>query len=262
MTMLFFITMRWLDVADILLVSVIMYQLYRLVKGTIAINIFAGITTIYLLWLVVKALNMQLLGSILGQFIGVGVIALIIVFQQELRRFLLLLGTTGFFSGRTLPEWLKRWRTRKNTGLDITSIIKACKNMSETKTGAIIVITTKSDLKFYANTGDIIQAKLSQRLIESIFFKNNPLHDGAIIIQDNRIKAARCVLPVTENADFPAHLGMRHRAAVGVTEISDAIAITVSEQTGEMSLARHGHLKTGLAPEQLRMELEKELEKG
>lgn len=254
----FFITVRWLDVVDILLVSILIYQVYRLVKGSIAINIFIGLASIYLLWLMVKALNMQLLGTILGQFIGVGVIALIIVFQQEIRRFLLVLGTTGIFSGTGFTKGLFNWAVKKTQELDISAIVKACKAMSETKTGAIIVITTKSDLKFYANTGDNIQAKVSQRLIESIFYKNSPLHDGAIIVQDNRIKAARCVLPVTENSQFPANLGMRHRAAVGITEISDALAITVSEQTGEISFSKEGKLQNNITTEELRAILERE----
>jgi uncharacterized protein (TIGR00159 family) len=254
----FFITVRWLDFLDIFLVAILIYQLYRLVKGSVAINIFVGIISVYLVWLMVKALNMQLLGSILGQFIGVGVIALIIVFQQEIRRFLLMVGTSGFLSNVRIPGKFFNWAVKNNTELDINAIVKACKNMAEVKTGAIIVVTTKSDLKFYANTGDYIQARISQRLIESIFYKNSPLHDGAIIIQDNKIKAARCVLPVTENAEFPANLGMRHRAAVGITESTDAIAITVSEQTGEISYTKGGELISNVTPEQLREFLEKE----
>jgi uncharacterized protein (TIGR00159 family) len=223
-----------------------------LIKGSTAINIFIGILSIYLFWLIVKALNMQLLGTILGQFIGVGVIALVVVFQQEIRRFLLLIGTNGFLANPKfkLFEW-KSNKKLKQLHLDIPSLIKACAHMSQSKTGAIMVLTTNSDLKFYINTGDAINAKLSQRLLESIFYKNSPLHDGAVIIADNQIMAARCVLPVTENPDFPANLGMRHRAAVGITEISDAIVVIVSEQTGELSFAKDGVLKTKLSPEKL-----------
>jgi uncharacterized protein (TIGR00159 family) len=253
----FFITVRWLDFLDIFLVSILIYQLYRLVKGSVAINIFVGIISVYLVWLMVKALNMQLLGTILGQFIGVGVIALIIVFQQEIRRFLLILGTSGIFNNVKFPGSIFNWAVKKGPSLDITAIVKACKNMSESRTGAILVITTNSDLKFYANTGDYINAKISQRLIESIFYKNSPLHDGAIIIQDDKIRAARCVLPVTENSEFPANLGMRHRAAVGITENTDALAVTVSEQTGEISFAKGGELFSNLSPDQLREILER-----
>lgn len=257
-----FITIRWLDILDILLVAFLIYHLYKLVRGTVAINIFIGILSFYLLWLVVKALNMQLLGTILGQFIGVGVIAIIIVFQQELRRFLLLIGTTGFFNKVNFKKSLLRfnWSVRKPHAIDINEITKACTDMSETQTGAIIVITTRSELKFYANTGEVIDARVSKRLIESIFFKNNPLHDGAVIISGNRIKATRCVLPVTENPDFPVHLGMRHRAAVGISETSDAVAIVVSEQTGNIAFVKEGELKMNLTPEKLKEILHKEFD--
>lgn len=253
---LFFIKIGWLDLIDIALVAILLFQLYRLLKGSVAINIFIAIISIYLLWLVVKALNMQLLGKILGQFIGVGVIAVIIVFQQELRRFLVMVGTTGFFRTPMFARRIFNLASRKNFKVDINAIVRACKSMSDTKTGAIIVLATGSDLKFYANTGESIQAKVSQRLIESIFYKNNPLHDGAIIVHDNKIKAARCVLPVTENPDFPTQLGMRHRAAVGITETSDAVAIAVSEQTGEISLSVTGQLRSNLTPDELRALLE------
>jgi uncharacterized protein (TIGR00159 family) len=255
-----FIEIRWIDVVDILLVALLIYQLYYLIKGTVAVNIFIGILLFYLLWLIVKALNMQLFGSILGKFIDVGFIALLIVFQQELRRFLLFIGTSDLFtkgkSGRGLFDF--KWNVNKNTSLDFNAIVKACKHMSESKTGAILILTKNNDLKFYANTGDSIDAKVSVRMIESIFFKNSPLHDGAVIISNNSIVAARCVLPVTENADFPAHLGMRHRAAVGITENTDAIAIVVSEQTGEISFCKEGDLKYSLTPERLKELLEKE----
>lgn len=255
-----FISFRWLDAVDILLVAVLLFQLYKLVKGTVAINIFAGILSVYFLWIVVKALNMQLLSTILGQFISVGVIALMIVFQQELRRFLLMIGTSGIFSKvKFAGSFFTGSDFQKKTELDIGTLIKACKNMAETKTGAIIVFQTKSDLSFYANTGDTINAMVSLRLLESIFYKNSPLHDGAVIISGNNIVAARCVLPVSENPDFPAHLGMRHRAAVGITENSDALALIVSEQTGEMAYAFSGELRVNISLEELKSVLEKQL---
>jgi diadenylate cyclase len=255
-----FITFSWLDAIDILLVAILLFQLYRLVKGTVAINIVLGIVSIFMLWKIVEALKMELLSEILGKFIGVGVLAIIIVFQQELRRFLLFVGTSGFFDRKNFNRKLFNWKMGKSAPVDLVSIVKACRNMSEAKTGAIIVITTKSDLNFYANTGEPVDAKVSPRMLESIFYKNSPLHDGAIIITDNRIKAARCVLPVTEDNDFPGHLGMRHRAAAGITENSDALAIVVSEQTGEISFAKDGKLQNGLSVEKLRELLEKELQ--
>jgi diadenylate cyclase len=255
-----FITVHWIDVVDMLLVATLIYQVYYLVKGTVAINIFIGILLFYLLWIAVKALNMQLFGGILSKFIDVGFIALLIVFQPELRRFLLFIGTSDVFTKGKLGKGLfdLKWSADNKTSLDINAIVKACKNMSESKTGAIIILTKSNDLKFYANTGDAIDAKVSVRMIESIFYKNSPLHDGAVIISNNVIIGARCVLPVTEHADFPAHLGMRHRAAVGITENTDAIAIVVSEQTGEISYTKEGELKHTLTPERLRELLEKE----
>jgi diadenylate cyclase len=249
-----FITVKWIDVIDVLLVAILIYQLYYLVKGTVAVNILIGIILFYILWLIVKALNMQLFGSILGKFIDVGFIALLIVFQQELRRFLLFIGTSEIFTKGKLGKGFFdfKWQVAKTKELDINAIVKACKNMSENKTGALIIITRSNELKFYANTGDAIDAKVSVRMIESIFYKNSPLHDGAIIISANTIVAARCVLPVTENTNFPAHLGMRHRAAVGITENTDALAIVVSEQTGEISFSQSAELKHTLTPERLR----------
>lgn len=255
-----FINVNWIDVIDVLLVALLIYQLYYLVKGTVAVNILIGIILFYILWLVVKGLNMQLFGSILGKFIDVGFIALLIVFQQELRRFLLFIGTSEIFTKGKLGKGFFdfKWQVAKTKELDINAIIKACKNMSENKTGALIIITRNNELKFYANTGDAIDAKVSVRMIESIFYKNSPLHDGAIIISGNTIVAARCVLPVTENINFPAHLGMRHRAAVGITENTDALAIIVSEQTGEISYSQSAELKHALTPERLREILQRE----
>jgi len=255
-----FITIHWIDVVDVVLVAVLIYQFYYLIKGTVAVNIFVGIILFYLLWLVVKALNMKLFGSILSKFIDVGFIALLIVFQQELRRFLLFIGTSDFFRKGRISKSLFdfKWQANTEQTLDINSIVKACKNMSETKTGAIIILTKNNELKFYTNTGDIINAAVTVRMLESIFYKNSPLHDGAVIISNNHIVAARCVLPVTENDDFPAHLGMRHRAAVGITENTDAIAIVVSEQTGEISFTKEGELTHSLTSERLKELLEKE----
>jgi diadenylate cyclase len=216
-----FLSVRLLDIIDILLVAFLLYKLYELLKGGVAMNIFLGLVAIYLLWwLCVKVLDMQLIGALLGQFIGVGVIALIIVFQQEVRRFLILLGTNSLIANSSLTRKLFNWnfQFQKQIVLDVSPIVKACANMSKTKTGALIVLARNSDLKFYATTGDLMDADVSKRLIESIFFKNSPMHDGAIIISDNKIKAARCVLPVTDNTEIPAHFGMRHRAALGISE--------------------------------------------
>lgn len=257
-----FLPVRFLDLLDILLVAFLLYKLYELLKGGVAMNIFIGLVAIYLLWwLCVKILDMQLIGALLGQFIGVGVIALIIVFQQEVRRFLILLGTNSFLANNSFTRRIFNWnfQFQTQTEIDITPIVKACTNMSKNRTGAIIVIARNTDLKFYASTGDTMDAEVSKRLIESIFFKNSPMHDGAIIISENKIKAARCVLPVTDNPDLPANYGMRHRAALGISEQSDGLAIIVSEETGAISVARDGELTADVSPEELEMILKKEL---
>ena len=248
--MLIFLQLRWLDALDIFIVAFLLYQLYHLVKGTTAINIFFGILLLYLIWLFVKALNMQLLATILGQFIGVGVIALIIVFQQELRRFILMVGSRGILNRDNFRSF-SGLSSNVFKSLNYESVVTACQRMALQHTGALIVLTRKSDLKYYVNTGERIDAEVTANILESIFFKNNPLHDGAVILTDNRIKAVKCVLPLTENTVFPFQLGLRHRAAVGITEASDAIAIIVSEQSGEISIARNGAIKTNITPKQL-----------
>jgi diadenylate cyclase len=236
-----FITVRVLDVIDIILVAFLMYQIYMLMRGTVAMNIFVAIFSFYLLWLIVKALNMQLLGTILGQFIGVGIIALIIVFQQEIRRFLLMIGTR-YLSRKFSIENLFTWNLNKPLKVNIKAIISACQHMSKSKTGALIVIAKRSTLHLYAETGEIINANTSQNLIESIFFKNSPLHDGAIIIIDDKIYAARCVLPVSENPNIMTQHGMRHRAALGMSENTDSLIVVVSEETGHMAIAENGQI--------------------
>ncbi len=255
---LLFITFRWLDVVDILLVAIIMFQLYKLVKGTVAIRIFLGILAIYLFWKIVEALQMELLSEILGQFIGVGVLALIIVFQQEIRRFLLLIGNNSFFSGKRKSRILKILSTKdtENEKLNVDEIISASKNLSSTKTGALIIIDIKSELRYYSTTGEKINSPLSAAILESIFFKNSPLHDGGVIIEDNKIVAARCILPVSENQEFPAHFGLRHRAAAGITETSRSIAIIISEETGKISLAKEGRISYNISIEELKDLLE------
>lgn len=253
-----FLEVRWLDVIDVIITAFLLYKVYDLLKGTVAINIFLGIIAIYILWwLCSRVLDMKLLGGILGQFIGVGVLALIVVFQQEVRRFLILLGSKNIFKNSRIARrfFIKGFQFDSESKTDLKPIIKACTSMSKSKTGAIIVIERKTDLNFYAETGDVLNADLSKRAIESIFFKNSPLHDGAIIISGNKIKAARCVLPVTDNTELPAQYGMRHRAALGITEQSDAIAIIVSEETGAISVAVDGKIQTNIDPEDLEQHL-------
>jgi len=218
--------------------------MYMLIRGTVAINIFVGIVLLYIFWLVVRALNMELLSSILGEIIGVGVLALIIVFQQEIRKFLLFIGNRYINRRRfSFENFFFPKKREKQILVKVDAIVKACRNMSETRTGALIVIARKSELQLYAESGDIIDADTSTRMIENIFFKNSPLHDGAVIIVNDRILAARCVLPITENINLPPHYGMRHKSAIGITEVTDAIAIVVSEETGKISVASEGMLR-------------------
>ncbi len=254
--MLAFITIRFLDILDIILVAILLYQVYRLIKGTVAFNIVIGMFSLYLLWLVVRALNMELLGSIMGQFIGVGVIALIVVFHPEIRKFLLFIGT-NYTINRVL-SLDKLFGTTKNKVIDhqqIDTIVDACVSMAKTKTGALIVIAGNSELKDQIITGEKLNAKISSALIRTIFFKNTPLHDGAVIIKGNKISAAGCILPVTQK-DLDKALGLRHRAAVGITEITDAICLIVSEERGSISFAKGGEIKRRISKEVLTTLLE------
>jgi len=211
-----------------------------------------GIFAVYLFWLLVKALNMELLSSILGQFIGVGVIALLIVFQQEIRKFLLILGGTNRFRKWLYFDRLFSQNGKSGLQLLVDEIVIACDNMSKKKTGALVVLARKSELEAVIESGDLIHGEVSHRLLETIFFKNTPLHDGALVIKNGRIEAARCELPTTENIYLPAKYGMRHRAAVGLTEKTDAIVVVVSEETGEVSISINGDLESGLKLENLK----------
>lgn len=247
-----FLRIGWIDVADVLLVTVLFYQLYKLLTGSVALKIFLGFMSIYVFYLVVKATGMELLTSILGQFMSVGVLAGIILFQQEIRRFLLNIGkATTLDRMRVFP-----WR-RESTGvrMNVTPFVEAAKSLAGKNTGALIAFTIATELQFYADSGDIIDAAVSKRLLMSIFNKTSPLHDGAVIIANGRIQAARCILPVSENPDVPASMGLRHRAAIGLTEITDSVVLVVSEETGQISLVRGGEVYRNLAPADLRARL-------
>jgi uncharacterized protein (TIGR00159 family) len=235
-----------------------MFQVYLLIRGTAAMNIFIGILSVYLLWIIVKALNMQLLGTILGQVIGVGVIALIVVFQQEIRRFLIFIGNRYLIRNRLSFEKVFPVVFGGQPNIKIKSVIKACMNLARSRTGALIVLGRKSELSIFAETGDIVDANTSSRLIESIFNKNSPLHDGAVIIINDRIAAARCVLPVSENLNLPPTFGLRHKAGLGMSEQTDSLVIIVSEETGSISLAEHGNIYSEMDMKDLTRKLERE----
>jgi diadenylate cyclase len=238
-----FISVRIIDIIDILLVAFLMYQVYNLIKGTIATYIFITILVFYILWLLVKD-SMMLLGSILGQIIGVGAIAIIVVFQQELRRFLVLFSTRYLNrAGSSLDHFFTGYSSGKPV-VNLNAVIQAVINLSKNKTGALIALKRKSLLDLYVDTGETINSLTSSRLLESIFNKNSPLHDGGVIIVDDRINAASCIFPISENFSLPQDYGLRHRAAIGLSEQTDALVIIVSEETGDISLAESGVIKT------------------
>lgn len=247
-----FLDVRWIDIVDILLVSVLLYQVYKLLKGSVAVRVLLGFLSLYLIYLIVRAAQMDMLAGILGQFMGVGVIAAIVIFSQEIRKFLLILGKTTFRQDGIL-ESIMIWRKKEpKDALNITPVIEAAKTLSASNTGALMVFSRTSELKFYADSGDLIDAFISKRLLVSIFNKYSPLHDGAIIIYQNKIKAARCILPVSERDNLPAQYGMRHRAALGMSEATDTLILIISEETGQMSMARNGKVDTNLAAPEIR----------
>jgi uncharacterized protein (TIGR00159 family) len=247
-----FIPFTFVDFLDILLVASLMFGLYRMTRGTNAPYIFTGLIIIYAVWVIVRALNMMLLQTILGQIVSVGMLAIIIIFQPELRTFLQVLGMRqkGFnFVNRI-------FNMDKPKEVNLEPIVRACSEMSVTKTGALIVLSQKSDLADIIENGITINADLSVSLLENIFFKNAPLHDGAVIIHNNRVVAAKCILPVTQSP-VPKSYGTRHRAAIGITETSDAVVVVVSEETGGISVAFGGVIERNIAPQNLAQTISK-----
>ena len=253
-----FIHIRLLDAIDIILVAILLYQLYMLIRGTVAYSITMGIGIIYIFWWAVRALKMELLSSILGSFLGVGVIALIIVFQQEIRRFLIFLGSRYMDGNRISIEKILNLRFETKSQVKIRSILKAVMQFSQEKTGALIVIRKKSNLDMYAETGDVLNAETSSRLFSSIFNKTSPLHDGAVIVENDKVKAARVILPVTDQQDLPPEYGLRHRAGLGISEVTDSLVVIVSEETGQISLSENGILQMNISPKVLRQKLEED----
>ncbi|NVK50777.1 MAG: TIGR00159 family protein [Cyclobacteriaceae bacterium] len=255
MTFLFkigFLDISIVNMIDIALVSFLLYQVYKLLKGSVAIKIFLGFLSIYLVYLLVRALQMELLSSILGQFMGVGVLAAIIIFAPEIRKFLLLIGRSSLLSRDNIwKDLLFFWRKKENASFNINPIIEASKTLAGSNTGALMVISKSTELKFYAESGDILDAELSKRLLISIFNKYSPLHDGAVIIHNGKIKAARCILPVTER-EVPAQFGLRHRAGIGMSEATDAIILIISEETGQISMAKNGKVLHNMSFQEVR----------
>lgn len=247
-----FLDISIVNMIDIGLVAALLYQVYKLLKGSVAIKIFLGFLSLYLIYLLVRAVRMELLSAILGQFMGVGVIAAIIIFAPEIRKFLLIVGRSSIFSDDNVwKDILFFWRKKENSAFNISPIIDAAKVLAGSNTGALIVISSTVELKFYAESGDILDAELSKRLLISIFNKYSPLHDGAVIIYKGRIKAARCILPVTER-EVPAQFGLRHRAGIGMSEATDALILMVSEETGQVSMAKNGKVLHNLSFQEVR----------
>ncbi|HEY0652915.1 MAG TPA: diadenylate cyclase CdaA [Chryseosolibacter sp.] len=256
-----FLNVSWVDAIDIALVSILLYQVYKLIRGSIAVNIFLGILALYLVYLIVRAAQMELLATILGQFMGVGVLAMIILFQPEIRKFLLVIGRGTEFRDNFFKN-IANWRNSYHDDFDIHQVMEAVKTLKATKTGALIVFSRDVELKFYVETGDPLNAEVTKRLLIAIFNKNSPLHDGAVIIYKGRIKAARCILPVSENDHLPAHFGLRHRAAVGMSENTDTLVLAISEETGRLILARNGKFLRGLKLKQVEQKIQQYLHKN
>jgi uncharacterized protein (TIGR00159 family) len=240
-----------IDFIDIFLVALLLYYLFRLVKISGMRPLFTGILVFIVIWaLVSQVFNMELIGSILTQFVNVGLILLVILFQDEIRRFLMSLG-----SRKSLRFMTKHFfpNEKEEDASDVTAVVLACMNMAKSHTGALIAIQGDIDLDMYEKTGETVNADISSRLIENIFFKNSPLHDGAVIIEGKKIKAAGCILPVSQNLDTPnrMRLGLRHRAGIALSQETDAKVIILSEERGKISYAHQGQLKIGISPEDL-----------
>ena len=253
-----FIHIRLLDIIDIVLVALLLYQLYMLVRGTVALNIIIVIAVIYIFWWVTRALQMELLSSIIGQVIGVGVIALIIVFQQEIRRFLIYMGSRYVDGNMISLDRIFKMRFESKPRIPVKSVLKAVMQMSQTRTGALIVIRRKSNLNVYTENAEKLNSATSSRLITSIFNKNGPLHDGALVLDRDQLVAARVILPVTDKPNLPPEYGLRHRAALGISEVTDSLVIIVSEETGQISIAENGILQKNFGLKAITAKLEEE----
>lgn len=255
-----FLKITALDVVDIILVAILIYYIYNLIRNTLAVNLLLGMFIILIFYYVVKSLHMELLSTIINRFISVGLIALVVIFQPEIRRFLLHIGRNTFLQKN--KAWWGYLFGSKNLERDnllrIKPIIDACKSMKKTRTGALIVFVKFYDDQLFANSCEVLEAKISKRLLESIFQKNSPLHDGAVVIAENKIKSASCILPLTDNDKLPPQFGLRHRAGIGISENTDAIAVIISEETGEIAYAKQGRVRMNVSFGELEKLLNKE----
>ena len=246
-----------LDICDIAIAALLIFYTYRVMRESGAINLFFGVLAFVLVWLIAsQILEMKLIGSILDKFMSIGLLIIVILFPDQIKRFLVQLGDRKRWRYlRKLLRGSKNGTRETDLHRNVIPIVYACMNMAKTKTGALIVLEQSMPLESYENSGDIIDAKINSRLIENIFFKNAPLHDGAMIIAHNRIKSAGCILPVSHDTNVPRHLGLRHRSALGISQATDAFAIVVSEETGYISVAHKGQLSTRLSTTELEQRL-------
>jgi len=239
-----FLQIKIVDILDILLLGIIIYLAFRWLRGSSAMSIFVAIVSLYIIRVIVGAFDMRLMTAIMDMVLDVGVLAIIVIFQPEIRKFLIKLGNRYMNNaqGRAIIDKITGKKSKQNMSAseEVNNITEACRRMSEDRTGALIVIAHKNPLEEVISTGDRIDSGIHRRLIMNLFFKNSPLHDGAIVISGDRIVAARCTLPITEKTNIPANYGMRHKAAIGITEESDADAIVVSEETGRISFVKNG----------------------
>jgi uncharacterized protein (TIGR00159 family) len=245
-----FLELRLIDVLDILLVAYLVYQIYKLIRGSVAQKIFVGIMAIYAVYKVVSSLGMEMLSGLLGQFVGVGGLAALILFQQEIRKILLVIGKTSFISEEGFFRGLLSGNSTRDN-LQLLPVIEATKSLSQSHCGGLVVFARSTEIKFYADTGESLDAVISKGLLLSIYTKTSPLHDGAVIVSRGRIKAARCILPVSENQDLPSNFGLRHRSALGLSEMTDAVILVISEETGQISIAHDGMLEHNLSENDL-----------
>jgi diadenylate cyclase len=244
-----FLKITWINLIDIIVVAVLLYYIYSLIKNTLAVNLLLGLLIIFLFYHLVTSLHMDLLSTIINKFMKVGILALVIIFQPEIRRFLLHIGKNTFLQ-RNKTWWGNLFGSKdleRDNLLRIKPILDACKSMKKTRTGALIVFVKFYDDQLFANSCEIIESKISKRLLESIFQKHSPLHDGAVVIAENKIKSASCILPLTDNDKLPPQFGLRHRAGIGISENTDAVAVIISEETGEIAYAKQGRVRMNVS---------------
>ena len=257
-----FLHLSFTDILDIILLGLIIFVAFKWLRGTSAFSIFIAIISLYMIRIIAVLLNMQLISAVMGTVLDVGMLAIIVIFQPEIRRFLTNLGNK-YQSMNKEKNFIAKYFTGKTANVDsdaVNEICEACKAMGEEKTGALIVIANNASLENIVSTGDVINANIHRRLLMNLFFKNSPLHDGALIIHNNRIEAARCTLPITEKTNIPAHYGMRHKAGIGLSEVTDADVVVVSEETGNISYIKHGRITTIQNINELKLLLSKNIE--